>query len=76
MLLLNRPQNSVGRAAGLQRDGVAHFMAYVDVHFICHAQGQIYSLLSVGLRAHNHAVLVLGGQTELCTPLRDLKDNH
>lgn len=74
--LVNKPQNSVGGAAGLQRDGVTHFVSYVDVHFISHAQGQIYGLLSVGLCAHNHAVLVLRRQTELCTPLRDLKKNN
>lgn len=51
-------------------------MAYVDVHFISDTQGQIYSLLFAGLSAHNHTMLILGRQTELCTPLRDLKEDH
>lgn len=71
--LVNKPENGVGGATGLQRDGVAHLVADVDVHFIGHAQGQTYSLLPVGLRAHDHAVLVLGRQAELGTPLGDLK---
>lgn len=70
---MDKPQNSVGGATGLQGDGVPHFVAYVDVHFVSHAQGQIHSLLPAGLRAHNHPVLVLGGQAELGTPLRDLE---
>lgn len=70
--LINKPENGVRRAAGLQRDGVAHLVADVDIHFISHTQGQIYSPLPVGLRAHDHAVLVLGQQAELSTPLGDL----
>lgn len=50
-------------------------MAYVDIHFISGAQGQIDSLLLVGLRAHNHTVLVLGRETELRTPLRYLEED-
>ncbi|MEQ2191820.1 hypothetical protein XENOCAPTIV_002929 [Xenoophorus captivus] len=50
-------------------------MADVHVHFIGHTQGEIHSLLLVGLCAHNHAVLKLSGQAELCTPLRNLKED-
>lgn len=70
--LINIPENGVRGAAGLQRDGVAHLVADVDIHFISHTQGQVYSPLPVGLRAHDHAVLVLGQQAELSTPLGDL----
>lgn len=70
--LINKPENGVRRAAALQRDGVAHLVADVDVHFISHTQGQIYSPLPVGLRAGDHAVLVVGQQAELSTPLGDL----
>lgn len=70
---INKPENGVGGATGLQWDGVAHLVADVDVHFIGHAQGQTYSLLPIGLRAHDHAVPVLGRQAELGTPLGDLR---
>lgn len=36
---MDRPENGVRGAASLQRDGIAHLVADVDVHFISHAQG-------------------------------------
>ena len=72
---VDKPENGVGGAAVLERDGVTHFVAYVDVHFVSHAQGQVHGLLPAGLRAHDHAMLVLGRQAELRAPLRDLKEN-
>lgn len=73
---VDKPEHGVGGAAALQGDGVAHLVAYVDVHFVGHAQGQVDSLLSAGLGAHHHAVLVLGRQAELGTPLRNLRQSN
>lgn len=73
MRVSHRPENSVARAARLQRDAVSDLVADVYVHFVGNTEGQIYSLLSLDLTAHHHPVLVLRRQTELCTPLRDLQ---
>lgn len=48
-------------------------MTDVDIHLIGYTEGQIYSMLSLDLTAHDHAVLVPRRQTEFCTPLRDLQ---
>lgn len=69
----HRPENGVVRAARLQRDAVSDLVTDVYVHLVGDTEGQIYSLPSLDLTAHHHAVLVLRRQTELGTPLRDLQ---
>lgn len=69
---LQIPEHSVGGAAGLEGDAVAHLMTDVHVHLVGHSQGQLHRALSVDLSADYHAVLVLHRQAELCAPLWDL----
>lgn len=73
MRVSHRPENSIVGAARLQRDAVSNLVADVYVHLVCNTEGQINSLPSLDLTAHHHTVLVLRRQTQLCTPLRDLK---
>lgn len=73
MRVSHRPENSIAGAARLQRDAVSNLVTDVYVHLVCNTEGQIDRLLSLDLTAHHHTVLVLRRQTELGTPLRDLK---
>ncbi len=73
MRVSHRPENSIVGAARLQRDAVSKLVADVYVHLVCNTEGQIDCQLFLDLTAHHHTVLVLRRQTELGTPLRDLK---
>lgn len=68
----NQPQDRFTGAAVLKRNHVADFMTDVNIHFVCHPEGELDHSLLVDLCAHHAPVLVVDGKAIFSTPLRNL----
>lgn len=69
----DQPQDGFTGAAVLKRNHVADFMTDVNIHLVCHAEGELDGRGLVDLRAHHAPVLVVDGKAVLGAPLRNLR---
>ena len=69
----DQPQDGFTGTAVLKRNHVADFMTNVNIHLVCHAEGELDRRGLVDLRAHHAPVLVVDGKAVLSTPLRNLQ---
>ena len=69
----HRPQDGLAGAAVFKGDHVADFVPDVNVHLVCHPQGELHGALGADLRAHHAPVLVADGQAVLGAPLGNLQ---
>ena len=69
----DQPQDGFTGTAVLKRNHVADFMTNVNIHLVCHAEGELDRCGLVDLRAHHAPVLVVDGKAVLGTPLRNLQ---